>query len=195
MARETDRSEAVAHKAQLDWWKDPTDPRVINAAANRAALRPEREEAGLRAAVEAFIDWWDTPPFVTDDAELSKRIATLSAALGAAPGRRDPRVDWTAVEHLVDAAIRREVITAARGAEILGLRLRTWRERALEIRAEGNPLAAPVAGLDVVLASLDEDDLMYDHPVAISGEPMDPVLFVRWDALAARLTEAPEAGT
>lgn len=56
--------------------------------------------------------------------------------------RRDPGVDWTAIEHLIDAAIRRGTITESRGAEILGLRLFSWRERAVEIHAEGNPLAA-----------------------------------------------------
>lgn len=65
---------------------------------------------------------------------------------------RDPHVDWPAVEHLVDAAIRRGDITTSRGAEILGITLRTWRERALEIRKEGNPLAAsePVAAEETV---------------------------------------------
>ena len=64
----------------------------------------------------------------------------------AAPPRRDPGVDWPAVERLVDAAIRREEITSSRGAEILGLRLTTWRERALEIAAEdGAPTPEPEA--------------------------------------------------
>jgi hypothetical protein len=38
-----------------------------------------------------------------------------------------------------------------------------------------------------LLGGLDEDDVMYDYPVAMSGEPMDPVLFVRWDAVRAAL--------
>ena len=54
--------------------------------------------------------------------------------------KKDPRVDWDAVEQLVDAAIRHEAITQARGAEILGISIRTWRERAKEIHDEGNPL-------------------------------------------------------
>lgn len=37
---------------------------------------------------------------------------------------------------------------------------------------------------DQLLASLGEDDLMYDHPVSQSGVPFDPVLYVRWDAIS-----------
>ena len=44
----------------------------------------------------------------------------------------------------------------------------------------------PAPDPDSILATLTEDDLMYDYPVAQSGEPMDPVLFVRWDALRAK---------
>lgn len=64
--------------------------------------------------------------------------AAILAALppGWCGHRRDPRVDWDAVERLVDAAIRREEISADRGAEILGLRLQTWRERAKDLRTE-----------------------------------------------------------
>ena len=43
---------------------------------------------------------------------------------------------------------------------------------------------------DALLATLTEDDLTYDYPVAMSGEPMDPVLFVRWDVIAAALDAA-----
>lgn len=53
--------------------------------------------------------------------------------------RRDPKVDWDAVELLVDAAIRREEISIGRGAEILGLSLRTWLDRAHEIATAGCP--------------------------------------------------------
>ncbi len=45
------------------------------------------------------------------------------------------------------------------------------------------------ADLDALLGTLDPDeDLMYDHPVSMVG-PMNPVLFVRWDALVAALRE------
>lgn len=37
------------------------------------------------------------------------------------------------------------------------------------------------------LDGLSDDDVMYDYPVAASGERMDPVLFVRWDKLRAAL--------
>jgi len=41
----------------------------------------------------------------------------------------------------------------------------------------------PRIALAFVQASLSDDDIMYDHPVAMSGEPMDPVLYVRLDAI------------
>ena len=69
---------------------------------------------------------------------------------------RDPKVDWVAIEHLVDDAIRREAITTSRGAEILGIGLRTWRDRSREIRDEGNPLALPVPAPDALRAALRE---------------------------------------
>lgn len=37
------------------------------------------------------------------------------------------------------------------------------------------------------LDGLSDDEVMYDYPVAASGEPMDPVLFVRWDTVRAAL--------
>lgn len=42
---------------------------------------------------------------------------------------------------------------------------------------------------DSLLGGLSDDDVMYDHPVSMTGEPMDPVLFVRWDAILAALPE------
>jgi hypothetical protein len=66
---------------------------------------------------------------------------------------RDPRVDWNAVERLVHEAIRREDISVGRGAEILGIRLRTWLDRSQELFAEGD-----IALLDQHLASHAEED-------------------------------------
>lgn len=43
--------------------------------------------------------------------------------------------------------------------------------------------------LEAILGTLSEDDVMYDHPVSSMAGPMDPVLFVRWDALRAALRE------
>jgi hypothetical protein len=37
------------------------------------------------------------------------------------------------------------------------------------------------------LGTLTDDDVVYDHPVSMVG-PMDPVLFVRYDAIAKALT-------
>lgn len=47
--------------------------------------------------------------------------------------RRDRRPDWDAIEGLVYDAVHREEISQSRGAEILGLRLTTWRDVANEI--------------------------------------------------------------
>ena len=88
------------------------------------------------------IDGW-LVGMTTTEADAALIVEAVNAlAQPAAPAeglnverRRDPGVDWDAVERLVDDAIRREEITAARGAEILGLRLVTWRQRALEMRA------------------------------------------------------------
>jgi hypothetical protein len=60
----------------------------------------------------------------------------------------------------------------------------------LEVRAHrAEKRAATPAWSDAegLLGGLDEDDVMYDYPVAMSGEPMDPVLFVRWDAVRSAL--------
>ena len=43
------------------------------------------------------------------------------------------------------------------------------------------------AALDAALGRVSEDALHYDYPVAQSGVPMDPVLFVEYEALRAAL--------
>jgi hypothetical protein len=48
-------------------------------------------------------------------------------------------------------------------------------------------MTEPRDALDAALARLTEDDVMYDRPVSQSGVPMDPVLFVRYDAILAAL--------
>lgn len=50
---------------------------------------------------------------------------------------------------------------------------------------------ARAAALDLerLLDMATDDDVLYDHPVAQSGEPMDPVLFVRWDFIRAALAD------
>ncbi len=53
--------------------------------------------------------------------------------------RGDPQRDDDAIEGLVDAAIRRGEITASRGAEILGLPLHEWRQRAQRFRLAATP--------------------------------------------------------
>ncbi len=58
---------------------------------------------------------------------------TLPRTPDASAPRRDRRVDWDAVEGLVYDAAKRGDITFARGAEMLGLSLQVWRERAAEI--------------------------------------------------------------
>ena len=80
-----------------------------------------------------------------NDAQVSRPApAPAPDAREAALQRiRDPRPDWPAVERLVDDAVRRGEITASRGAEILGLRLRTWRDLALEMAAERAAKDAP----------------------------------------------------
>lgn len=43
---------------------------------------------------------------------------------------------------------------------------------------------------DAILSNLSDDDVMYDHPTSQAG-PMDPILFVRWDAIRAALAAQP----
>jgi hypothetical protein len=129
----------------------PSPSRTVTADL-RHLVDEQAEDEGLwfiaRTAPEAYLQQ-----------ELRRLHAAIEAALPVSPTdglRRDQGLDWDAIEYLVDAAIRSETITANRGAEILGLSLRTWRERALEIREQGNPFVpvSPTDGLDAARETL-----------------------------------------
>jgi len=51
---------------------------------------------------------------------------------------------------------------------------------------------AALAEVEEAVGELNPDELMYDHPVAMSGEPMDPELFVQWSAVLSRLDASTE---
>jgi hypothetical protein len=101
----------------------------------------DAEIARIAAAMNGRIE----PRDVQLGHDLMKPAAALydaglrTATPADSPPLRDPRdsrVDWDAVERLVDEAVRRGDISAGRAAEILGLRLRTWLDRAVEFRDE-----------------------------------------------------------
>lgn len=50
---------------------------------------------------------------------------------------------------------------------------------------EAEAVAAERARIRAAVEGLAEDEVMYDHPVAMSGEPMDPDPFVRLAAVLA----------
>jgi hypothetical protein len=137
------------------------------------------EEADLRSVAARFPAHSVEGPLQERWYEVTKRLlATLDAARSATPSSED----WS---RLLDYL---EVNAPCDVDDVIAV---------LEVRAHrAEKRAATPAWSDAegLLGGLDEDDVMYDYPVAMSGEPMDPVLFVRWDAVRAalaRLTKDP----
>ena len=100
---------------QRDWWKDPTDPRVINARANRAnAISPDTGElARLREALTAIplgtmpkpglssVAGWNR--YDTDDEHVLHLFESHETGRGMSWDIRAPRAALTA-QHTEEAA-------------------------------------------------------------------------------------------
>jgi len=122
----------------------------IDAPRTEAGKRRKRHEESQGPWPEAghvCLECWQRWP--CDFVRLYEAIEAEAAApqprddlrAKAAPGmsrpvRRDPAVDWDAVEGLVYDAQKRGEITEARARQMLGLRYeQTWRDRCAEMEA------------------------------------------------------------